>query len=63
MNNLFSIRVTSFALAMTVTLSVLAGLDTLARDQHAGRLLSQQACAPDQVAAARATAAQAALGS
>jgi len=62
MNNGLAIRVSSFALAVAITLSLLAGLDTLAQDQHAGGLTSQS-CARDPVFALQDSTVQAALRS
>jgi hypothetical protein len=62
MNNGLSIRVTAFALAAAITLSLMAGLDALANDQHAGGLISQT-CEPGQIAAVPTITNPAALGS
>ena len=44
MNDRLSIRLTSFALAAVVTLSLLTGLDSLAQGQHSGGMQLSQSC-------------------
>ena len=51
MSSPISIRLSSFALAAVVTLSLLIGIDTLARDQHPGATQMSQTAASTQVAA------------
>lgn len=57
MTDRLSIRVTSFVLAASVTLSVFAGIDTLAQGQHAGGLQMSQAKPASPVAVACTAAA------
>jgi len=59
MNGNLSIRVTSFALATAVTLSVVASLDVLARERHtAGQQMTQTDSHPSPTTAKSAPSAE-----
>ena len=53
MNDRLIAQATALGLATLMTLSLLAGVDTLAVDQHAAATMAQSASAPAHTAAAK----------
>jgi hypothetical protein len=56
MNDRLIAKTAAFGLAFAVTLCLLAGVDALAIDQHAGTAMAKAAATPAQTAAAKAPA-------